>query len=131
MAEKSAAEKSNLKNSSGERNGNDHGLLQEQRQFFELVPNGNGDDKENGSKHGYNGNRKDHLKSNAVHLSRVSVVAKVATHLDFDMARIAPMSSSLGENDGPDLGANLLHHFRQGTWAHRRGQIEHIPNHPQ
>ncbi|PIR15962.1 MAG: hypothetical protein COV48_11480 [Elusimicrobia bacterium CG11_big_fil_rev_8_21_14_0_20_64_6] len=37
MAEKSAAEKSNLKNSSGERNGNDHGLLQEQRQFFELV----------------------------------------------------------------------------------------------
>jgi len=37
MAEKSAAEKSNLKNSSGERNGNDHGLPQEQRHFFELV----------------------------------------------------------------------------------------------
>lgn len=37
LADKSAARKLNLRNLSGERNGNDHGLLQEQRHFFELV----------------------------------------------------------------------------------------------
>lgn len=37
LAEKSTAEKSNFKYSSGGRNGNDYGLLQEQRHFFESV----------------------------------------------------------------------------------------------
>jgi|CXWL01.1.fsa_nt_gi hypothetical protein len=37
LAEQSVAGQSNFKNSSGERNGNGYGLLQEQRHFFELV----------------------------------------------------------------------------------------------
>ena len=37
LAGKSAAEKSNFKNSSGERNGNGHGLRLRQRHFFESV----------------------------------------------------------------------------------------------
>jgi hypothetical protein len=51
--------------------------------------------------------------------------------LDFDVARITPMGSSLGKNEPADIDAHLLYHLGKDAGTRHRPPIKHLSDYPQ